>query len=40
MNKYLKQLIELSEIDKSIEGFEPRIEDIKKTLNVALENER
>ena len=39
MNKYLKQLIELSEIDKSIDGFAPRIENIKKALNVALENE-
>ncbi len=38
MNKYLKQLIELSEIDKSIDGFEPRVENIKKALNVALEN--
>ncbi len=39
MNKYLKQLIELSEIDKSIDGFGPRIESIKKALNVALEKD-
>ncbi len=39
MNKYLKQLIELSEIDKSIDGFEPRIKTIQKALNISLEKE-
>ena len=33
MNKYLKQLVELSKIDKEIDSFGPRIEEVKKTLN-------
>lgn len=32
MNKYLKQLVELSEIDKEIDSFAPKIEDISKNL--------
>lgn len=32
MNKYLKQLVELSEIDTKIDSFPPRIEKIEKTL--------
>jgi len=39
MNKYLKQLIELSQIDKSIDGFGPKVESIQRALNVALEKE-
>ncbi len=39
MNKYLSELIELSQIDKSIDGFEPRIESIQRALNVAIEKE-
>ncbi|MDR1284901.1 MAG: C4-type zinc ribbon domain-containing protein [Campylobacteraceae bacterium] len=37
MNKYLNQLVELSEINKEIDAFEPRVQTIQKTLNVALE---
>ena len=33
MNKYLRQLVELSKIDKEIDSFGPRIEEVKKTLN-------
>ena len=39
MNKYLKQLIELSQIDKSIDGFGPKVESIQRALDVALEKE-
>ncbi len=39
MNKYLKQLIELSDIDKSIDGFDPRVQSIEKSLKVSLEKE-
>ncbi len=39
MNKYLQQLIELSKIDKSIDGFAPRIEEVEKSLKVAMEKE-
>lgn len=35
MNKYLQQLIELSSIDKEIDGFEPRIAEINKHLKEA-----
>lgn len=35
MNKYLQQLIELSSIDKEIDGFEPRIVEINKHLKEA-----
>lgn len=35
MNKYLEQLIDLSSIDKEIDGFEPRIALIKKDLKEA-----
>ncbi|MDR3178025.1 MAG: C4-type zinc ribbon domain-containing protein [Campylobacteraceae bacterium] len=37
MNKYLNQLVKLSEINKEIDAFEPRIQKIQKTLNVAFE---
>ncbi|WP_459818581.1 zinc ribbon domain-containing protein [Campylobacter concisus] len=30
MNKYLQQLVELSDLDKQIDGFIPRIQDIEK----------
>jgi len=33
MNKYLEQLIELSQIDKEIDSFGPKIEEINKELN-------
>jgi len=39
MNKYLEQLIELSSIDKSIDGFEPRVQKIEKSLKISLEKE-
>ncbi|NOX15521.1 MAG: hypothetical protein GXP61_05795 [Epsilonproteobacteria bacterium] len=39
MNKYLKQLIELSSIDKSIDGFDPRVQSIEKSLKISLEKE-
>jgi predicted nucleic acid-binding Zn-ribbon protein len=39
MNKYLKQLIELSNIDKSIDGFGPRVQKIEKSLKISLEKE-
>ena len=35
MNKYLQQLIELSDIDKEIDSFEPRIAQINKNLKEA-----
>ncbi|MDR0579861.1 MAG: C4-type zinc ribbon domain-containing protein [Campylobacteraceae bacterium] len=37
MNKYLNQLVKLSEINKEIDDFEPRVQKIQKTLNVAFE---
>ncbi|MDR2341987.1 MAG: C4-type zinc ribbon domain-containing protein [Campylobacteraceae bacterium] len=37
MNKYLNQLVKLSEINKEIDAFEPRVQKIQKTLNVAFE---
>ena len=40
MNKYLEQLINLSKIDKEIDAFGPRIEEIEKKLRVALEKEQ
>ncbi|MDX1808766.1 MAG: C4-type zinc ribbon domain-containing protein [Sulfurospirillaceae bacterium] len=39
MNKYLEQLIELSSIDKSIDGFGPRVQTIEKSLKISLEKE-
>ncbi len=33
MNKHLRQLIDLSKIDKEIDSFEPKMEEIKKDLN-------
>lgn len=39
MNKYLKQLVELSRIDKRIDSFEPEIENIKRELNQEVEKE-
>ncbi|MGP1484973.1 MAG: zinc ribbon domain-containing protein [Campylobacter sp.] len=32
MNKYLQQLVELSGIDKDIDGFAPRLEKVEKSL--------
>ncbi len=40
MNRYLKQLIELSQIDKEIDSFKPKIEAINKELNSILKKER
>ncbi len=37
MNKYVKQLVDLSNINKEIDAFEPQIEKIKKTLDLAFE---
>jgi predicted nucleic acid-binding Zn-ribbon protein len=36
MNAYLKQLVELVEIDKKIDSFEPRIEQIREDLDAKL----
>ncbi len=36
MNKHLRQLIDLSKIDQQIDAFEPKIEAIKKELNLIL----
>ena len=30
MNKYLQQLVELSDLDKQIDGFTPRIQEVEK----------
>lgn len=40
MNKHLSQLIELSQIDKEIDSFAPRIEKINEKLSKALQKER
>ncbi|CZE46975.1 zinc ribbon domain-containing protein [Campylobacter geochelonis] len=37
MNKYLEQLVELSEYDKNIDSFIPKIESIEKNLNAKKE---
>ena len=34
MNKHLRQLIDLSKIDQEIDSFEPKMEEIKKDLNL------
>lgn len=34
MNKYLKQLVELANLDKQIDDFEPKIDKINKDLNL------
>ncbi len=39
MNKYLEQLVKLSNIDKSIDGFGPRVKNIEKSLKISLEKE-
>ena len=39
MNKYLQQLVELSDLDKQIDGFIPRIQDIEKAYK-NIEEER
>ncbi len=39
MNQYLKQLVELVEIDKKIDSFEPEIEKIRANLTAQLEKE-
>jgi predicted nucleic acid-binding Zn-ribbon protein len=40
MNKYLEQLIELSKIDKEIDAFGPKVEEIESKLRVALVKEQ
>jgi predicted nucleic acid-binding Zn-ribbon protein len=40
MNKYLKQLVELVEIDKKIDAFDPQVEKIKINLNAQLKKEQ
>lgn len=37
MNQYLKQLVTLSQIDKKIDGYAPRIDDINRSLNLKKE---
>jgi predicted nucleic acid-binding Zn-ribbon protein len=37
MNKYLNQLVKLSNINKEIDAFEPRIQRIEKSIGVAFE---
>ncbi len=37
MNKYLEQLVNLSQIDQKIDSYAPRIENINKNLNVKKE---
>jgi predicted nucleic acid-binding Zn-ribbon protein len=37
MNKYLEQLVELVEIDKSIDSFEPRVQEIRAALDAKLD---
>ncbi|MDR2100069.1 MAG: C4-type zinc ribbon domain-containing protein [Campylobacteraceae bacterium] len=37
MNKYLNQLVKLSEINKEIDAFEPKIQKIEKSISVAFE---
>jgi len=37
MNKYLEQLVELVEIDKSIDSFEPRVQEIRAALDGKLD---
>lgn len=37
MNKYVEQLVKLSDINKEIDAFEPRIEKIKRTIEIAFE---
>ncbi|MDR2635376.1 MAG: C4-type zinc ribbon domain-containing protein [Campylobacteraceae bacterium] len=37
MNKYLNQLVKLSEINREIDAFEPRIQKIEKSISVAFE---
>ncbi|MDR1614479.1 MAG: C4-type zinc ribbon domain-containing protein [Campylobacteraceae bacterium] len=37
MNKYLNQLVKLSEINKEIDAFEPRIQKVEKSISVAFE---
>ena len=38
MNKHLKQLIDLSKLDQEIDSFEPKIEEIKKDLNLIVDD--
>ena len=33
MNKYLTQLVELSEYDKQLDSFKPKIASVEKSLN-------
>ena len=40
MNKYLEQLIELSRIDKEIDAFGPKVEEIESKLRTALAREQ
>jgi len=40
MNKYLEQLVELSELDKKIDDFGPRIAKVEKTLKISMDKEK
>ena len=39
MNKHLSQLIEIANLDKEIDSFEPRIKEAKKELSAIEEEE-
>ena len=39
MNKYLEQVVNLSKIDKEIDAFGPKVEEIEKQLKSAMEKE-
>ncbi len=40
MNPYITQLVELVDIDKKIDAYEPKIEQIKSALNAKLEGQK
>ena len=40
MNEYLKQLVELVDVDKKIDSFEPRVEQIRENLDVKLDDQK
>jgi len=40
MNKYLEQVVNLSKIDKEIDAFGPRVEEVEKQLRAATEKEQ
>jgi len=40
MNKYLSQLVELVQIDKKIDSYQPKIEQINESLNAQIQKEQ